>query len=339
MASGPASLSFQPTNIYHGGMSELDLIRAFRQDPPSHPWLKVGPGHDCAILSWEQGKDLAYKIDQIVEGTHFLLAGPAAATPRRIGWKAVAKAASDIAATGFAPVAAVVAVNLRRDLSDAFALELHAGISACCRKYGIALAGGDITSSASAVSLCVSLLGQGPAGSAWLRNGAKPGDWLLVTGDLGGSRGGKHLDFEPRLEEAQAIRALCAKSQEPLVHACIDITDGLARDVGHLCEESACGVELDDAALPIAAAAREASQRDGRSVLEHALGDGEDFELLLALEPAAAAYLLKNWTHATKLTRIGSILPAAAGRKLKRADGRVEPLPDVGYEHETKVVG
>jgi len=319
-------------------MSELDLLRAFRLDPPAHPWLKVGPGHDCAILSWEQGRDLAYKIDQIVEGTHFLLEGSEAAAPRRVGWKAVAKAASDIAATGFAPVAAVVAVNLRRNLSDAFALELHAGISACCRKYRIALAGGDLTASASAVSVCVSLLGQGAASSAWLRNGARPGDWLLVTGDLGGSRGGKHLDFEPRLAEAQALRTFDAQSPKSFVHACIDITDGLARDVGHLCQESDCGVELDADALPIAAAAHEAAQRDGRSVLDHVLGDGEDFELLLAVEPAAAARLQINWKHATKLTRIGTFLPASEGRVVKRSNGRTEPLPDVGYEHLTHEV-
>ncbi|MBI3827883.1 MAG: thiamine-phosphate kinase [Planctomycetes bacterium] len=322
-------------------MGELSLIRQFRRDPPGHPWLKVGPGQDCAILRWGEGRDLAFKIDQVVEGTHFLLDGPEASSPRRIGWKAMAKACSDIAAAGCWPVAAAVAVNLNRRLDDAWAEELHAGLAACCARFNFALAGGDITTSNGAVTVCVSLLGEGPADGAWLRNGAKPGDWLLVTGELGGSRGGKHLDFIPRLEEARRIRALLsgqkpgAASPEPRVHACIDITDGLARDAGHLCEESRCGVEIDEAALPVSAAANEAAQRDGRGVLAHVLGDGEDFELLLAVEPQAAAALLKDWQEATPLRRVGTVLPEGAGRRLKHADGTVEPLPDVGYEHRT----
>lgn len=313
-------------------MSELALIRQFRQHPPSHPWLKVGPGQDCAILAWGQARDLAFKIDQVVQGTHFVLEGPEASTPRRIGWKAVAKACSDIAATGFWPVAATVGANLNRSLGDAWALELHAGIVACCERFGFALAGGDISTSDGPVSVCVSLIGEGPANSAWLRSGAKPGDWLLVTGQLGGSRGGKHLDFVPRLEESHQIRALA----EAGVHACIDITDGLSRDSGHLCEESACGVAIDEAALPIADAAHTVAKLDGRSALEHVLGDGEDFELLLAVEPTAAQALLAQWKHATPLTRIGHILALADGRTLKRADGHIEPLPDMGYEHPTQ---
>lgn len=312
-------------------MGELSLIRHFRRNPPGHPWLKVGPGQDCAILHWGDGRDLAYKIDQVVEGTHFLLDGPEASSPRRIGWKAMAKACSDIAAAGCWPVAAVVAVNLNRRLDDAWAQELHAGIATCCARFNFALAGGDITTSNGAVTICVSLLGEGPANGAWLRNGAKPGDWLLVTGELGGSRGGKHLDFIPRLEEARRIREQAGTG----VHACIDITDGLARDAGHLCEESRCGIEIDESSLPAAAAANEAAQRDGRGVLNHVLGDGEDFELLLAMEPKAADALLKDWKEATPLRRIGTILPEAGGRRLKRASGATEPLPDVGYEHST----
>ncbi|MCZ7648701.1 MAG: thiamine-phosphate kinase [Planctomycetota bacterium] len=313
-------------------MGELGLIRRFRQHPPDHPWLKVGPGHDCAILAWPPGRELAYKIDQVVEGTHFLLSGPEAATPRRIGWKAMAKACSDMAAAGCEPVAALAAVNLREGLGDAFALELYEGIRACCERFRFALAGGDLTSSPATATVCVSLLGAAPVGaSAWLRSGARPGDLLVVTGELGGSRGGKHLDFVPRLEEAAKLRALAGSS----VHACIDLTDGLARDAGHLCEESGVGVELDEAALPIAPAAREASGRDGRSVLEHVLGDGEDFELLLAVAPEAAERVTRAWDGNVPLRRIGRFVEAAAGRRILRAGGALEPLPDVGYEHRT----
>ncbi|MCW8132990.1 MAG: thiamine-phosphate kinase [Planctomycetota bacterium] len=313
-------------------MGERSLIQEFRRHPPGHPWLIVGPGQDCAVLRWGQGRDLAYKIDQVVEGTHFTLSGPEASTPRRIGWKAMAKACSDIAATGFWPVAATVGANLNRSLGDDWALELHRGLVACCERFAFALAGGDISSSDGPVSVCVSLLGEGPAGGAWLRSGAKPGDWLLVTGDLGGSRGGKHLDFTPRLEEARRIRDLAGRG----VHACIDITDGLARDAGHLCDESACGLEIDLAALPVAEAARAAAQKDLRPELDHVLGDGEDFELLLAVEPTAAQALLKQWNLPTRLTRIGRIVPKDAGRTLVEAGGRKAPMPDLGYEHATE---
>ncbi|MBE7465062.1 MAG: thiamine-monophosphate kinase [Planctomycetes bacterium] len=313
-------------------MGELALIRRIREAPTGHPWLKVGPGSDCAVVTWPAGHEMAYKIDQVVEGAHFVLDGPEAATPRQIGWKALAKAASDIAAAGCRPVAALVAINLRNGLDDTFALELHAGVKACAERLGFALAGGDITSSERTLTVCVSLIGAAPAGQpAWLRQGARAGDVLLVTGELGGSRGGKHLDFMPRVEEASQLRNLAGAG----IRACIDITDGLARDAGHLCEESGVGIEIDEAALPLSAAAVSAAGRDGRSALEHVLGDGEDFELLLAVDPSAAEALMKNWAHATRLTRIGRVLPPAAGRTLKRSDGRSERLPDVGYEHGT----
>jgi len=315
-------------------MSELSLIKRFRAAAPTHPWVKVGPGQDCAVLSWAADRALAYKIDQVVEGTHFVLSGPEAAAPRRIGWKAMAKAVSDIAAAGCWPVAATVAVNLRKNLDDAFAMELFEGLSACCKRFNFALCGGDFTTSEQTLTLCVSLIGEGPqggpAGGAWTRAGAQPGDWLLVTGELGGSRGGKHLDFIPRLEESRRIRELAGAG----VHACIDITDGLSRDAAHICEESACGLRLEEAALPVAVTARNTD--DGRSALEHVLGDGEDFELLLAVEPNAAQKLLAGWDHATPLRRIGTIEPAAVGRRIKRASGADEALPDLGYEHRTQ---
>lgn len=323
-------------------MGERDLIQRFRAHAPTHPWVRVGPGQDCAILTWGAGRALAFKIDQVVEGTHFLLGVPQGATPLQVGWKAMAKACSDIAAAGCWPVAATAAVHLRRGLDEAWAEELYEGLCACCQRYRFALAGGDISSGSvegGTAVVCVSLLGAGPAredgavegGGAWLRSGAQPGDALLVTGELGGSRTGKHLEFQPRLEEARAIRERAGAA----VHACIDITDGLSRDAGHLCSESRCGVELEEAALPVSPAARTLARADGQRVLEHVLGDGEDFELLLAVEPGVALELVAAWRHPTPLRRIGTLLPPAAGRRLRRADGSSIPLPDLGWEHLT----
>lgn len=313
-------------------MSERSLLRHFRENAPGHPWVRVGPGQDCAILSWDGTRAMAYKIDQVVEGVHFLLAGPEAATPRQVGWKAMAKTCSDIAAAGCWPVAAVVAAHLRPDLDDAWAMEMYEGLVACCRHFGFALAGGDFASGGASVQVVVSLLGEGPAGGddggPWLRRGAQPGDHLLVTGSLGGSRGGKHLDFLPRLDESRALRARAGAA----IHAAIDLTDGLSRDVGHLCTESACGVEIDVASLPVAALL---AREDVQEALRHVLSDGEDFELLVAVAPEAAERLISGWDLAVPLTRIGRIVAQAEGRRLKYGDGRVVPLPDIGYEHGT----
>src|SRR5437879_1297339 len=116
-------------------MDELELIRRFRKSAPTHPWMRIGPGQEVAILEWPMGRDQALKIDQIVEGTHFQLSGPEAATPFQVGWKSVAKACSDIAAAGCWPVAAVVALNLERGSDESLALGIYNGIAACCQRY------------------------------------------------------------------------------------------------------------------------------------------------------------------------------------------------------------
>ena len=310
-------------------MGELDLIKKFRAHAPTHPNVIDGPGQDCAILRWPAGRDLAFKIDQIVEGTHFLRSGPEAATAKQIGWKAMAKACSDIAATGYWPVAATVAVNLAKGTPPKVPLELYDGICACCKRFGFALAGGDLSVSKNKLSVVVSLLGEGPKGKAWLRRGAKNGDLILVTGTLGGSRGGKHLDFEPRLKEAREIRRLIPNG----VHACIDITDGLSRDLHHICEESRRGAVVFEEKIPYSASALRAEKSGKRSALDHVLRDGEDFELLMALEPRAAKRLLKRWKLKTPLTLIGRMTPEESGCNLIRRDGTIVEMADIGYEH------
>jgi len=307
-------------------MGELKLLRAFRKGAPQHPWLRVGPGSDCAVLEWNSGRDVVYKIDQVVEGTHFLLKGSGAATPREVGWKAMAKACSDLAAAGAWPVAATVAVNLRKGTPERVAMELYRGITACCRKYKFALAGGDFATSPQGMSVVVSLLGECPKGKAWTRSGAKPGDFLVVTGPLGGSRAKKHLTFQPRLEVARELRRLLDHE----VHACIDITDGLSRDLHHLCEESRIGAALLEDAIPYSATAKRS-----KSPLKHALRDGEDFELLLAISEEGAKRLARRWKHERgELWPIGRVARAKEGTTLVRSNGVRERLSDVGYEHQ-----
>ncbi len=321
-------------------MGELDLIREIRRTAPTHPWVTLGPGDDCALLNWAPDKGMAFKIDQIVEDTHFQLNGDAAAKPHEVGWKAMAKACSDVAAMGYWPVAATVAVHLPAYLDESWALALNEGICACCKRFDFALVGGDISSGTGKLSVVVSLLGEGPKADAalnesegsWLRAGARIGDLLLVTGELGGSLvSRKHLNIQPRLHEARQLRNMAG----PAIHGCIDITDGLARDLAHICDESECGAVLNEPHIPISAAAKERSKQSGRKPLEHALQDGEDFELLLAIEPDAGRELLKHWSHETSLTFIGTILDPTEGRWLDDGSGNRRPLPDVGWEHLT----
>ena len=308
-------------------MGELSLLKLFRERAPGHRWVRVGPGHDAAIVEWKQDRDLAFKIDAIVEGVHFVLEGDGAATPEQAGWKAVARAISDIAAVGFEPVAITAAVSLRGDLKEEVAVRLFDGMTDCCKRFGCALAGGDLSSTRGPLTVAVSAIGEGPRGGAFLRKGASPGDALFVTGELGGSLAGRHLSFVPRVAEARKLRAL------GVVRAMTDISDGLARDLRHLCEESGVGAVLEEAALPVSADAYAQAFRRKRPVMDCVLGDGEDYELLFAVSGRDAGRLAKEWNLPVRLTRIGWFVAPEKGMLLCRADGTVVPLPDVGYEH------
>ena len=143
-------------------MGELSLLEKFRAEAPTHPWISVGPGSDCAVLNWPSETDQLFKIDQVVEGTHFVLSGPEAATPEQVGWKAMAKTCSDIAAAGGWPVAAMVSMNLRKGMPESVAQGVYEGLTACCRKFEFGLAGGDFATSENGLSVAVSLLGKTP---------------------------------------------------------------------------------------------------------------------------------------------------------------------------------
>jgi thiamine-monophosphate kinase len=232
---------------------------------------------------------------------------------------------SDIAAMAGRPVAAVVSVALPRGAGPGLAKELFEGLRERADEFQTAIIGGDTNAWDGPLSLSVTLFGEpGPAGPI-LRSGARPGDWLLVTGPLGGSIQGKHLDFVPRVREGLLL------AEAAQLHALIDLSDGLAADANHIAEESGCGVALDADSIPIAAAACQAT--DGKSPLEHALGDGEDFELLFALSPDEGRRLLdlQPLPEAT-LYRVGECV-ADAGLYLVDK-GRRRPLQALGYVHQ-----
>ncbi len=199
------------------------------------------------------------------------------------------------------------------------------GLRQLADAFDTALVGGDTNSWDGPLALSVTLLGLATAKGPVTRSGARPGDWLLVTGALGGSLRGKHLDFTPRVREALLLH------EQAELHAMIDISDGLAADVGHICTESGCGAVLRAEAIPIAPAAR--ALGDERPPLDHALHDGEDFELVLALPAAEGQRLLRQQPlPGLLLYHIGEC-QADPGLWLEEASRR-RPLEQRGYVHQ-----
>jgi thiamine-monophosphate kinase len=299
---------------------EFAFIDWLRRRTPSTGRVLLGPGDDAALLAWPGGPGCLMATDMLLEGSCFLLAE---AGPRRVGRKAMAVNLSDIAAMAGVPVAAVVSVGLPRHGGRALAEELYLGLREVADVFETAIVGGDTNSWDGPLVLNVTVLGEATPRGVVRRSGARVGDRLLVTGPLGGSILGKHLDFTPRVREALRLHEIV-----PL-HAMIDVSDGLAADVGHLCAESGVGAVLRAAAIPIADAAR--TLKDGRPPLEHALGDGEDFELVFAVAPADARDLLDTQpVPGVTLVEIGECV--AEGLWLEQ-DGQRRPLPPTGYVH------
>ena len=306
---------------------EFAFIDWLRQRTPSAERVLLGPGDDTAILRWPGGANCLVTTDMLLEGSCFRLAethpgAPGAGTARQIGRKAMAVNLSDIAAMAGIPVAAVVSVGLPRRGGRKLAEELYAGLREMADAFDTAIIGGDTNSWDGPLVINVTLLGEATPRGAVRRKGARPGDRLLVTGPLGGSFLGKHLDFTPRVREALALNAAVE------LHAMIDISDGLAADVAHLCAESGCGAVLRADAIPLADAAR--AMADERTPLEHALSDGEDFELVFAVAPADVETLLRA-PPISGLAVIGECV-AEAGLWLEE-NGQRRPLPSLGYVH------
>jgi thiamine-monophosphate kinase len=305
---------------------ENEFIAWLREHLPPHPNLRLGLGDDAAILSLAGRSDCLVTVDMLTDQVDFRLAE---VDPRRVGRKALAVNLSDIAAMAGRPLAAVVALVLPREGAWQLATELYAGLLPLAAQYGVAIAGGDTNSWDGPLAISITLLGQTTERGALVRSGARPGDMILVTGSFGGSLLGRHFDFEPRVQEALRLH------ERYQLHAGIDVSDGLSLDLSRLAAESRCGAELDLAKVPIAPAAHQLAEQlsDGSTALEHALADGEDFELILAVPPAAAEQILKDQPLAVPVTCIGQFV-AEPGLWTIDTDGRRLPLAPRGYQHE-----
>jgi thiamine-monophosphate kinase len=297
-------------------MAEFDYIRWLRTQVRSTDRVEVGIGDDCAVLRIPEERALV-TTDMLMDGVHFRLAE---AGPRRVGRKALAVNLSDIAAMAGRPIAAVVSLALPRHGAGKLAEELLLGMRPLADEFATAIVGGDTNTWPGPLVISITVIGEpGPAGPV-LRSGAKPGDWLLVTGPLGGSRGAKEFDFTPRIQEARTLRLLCD------LHALIDISDGLAGDLGHLCAESGVGAVVFAERIPIAASVV------GENRVTRALTDGEDFELAFAVSPAEGRMLIdRQPVSDVTLVHVGEF---TAERGLRIAEGSTRrPLEPRGYVH------
>lgn len=308
-------------------MNEFELIRRLTKKLPTNPSLVVGAGDDCAVLDIGLPNErLLFKTDAVVEGVHFTKEAPA----EKIGHKALARCLSDVAAMAGQPTAALITLGLPAKYDPAYVDGIYAGIGALAERWEVAIAGGETTENPGGIFISVALIGRVRKDCVLLRSGSKAGDALFVTGELGGSLAGKHLDFEPRLAEAQWL------AEHFPIHAMIDISDGLAGDLRHLMRAGHVGAELLSRAIPISRAAKlqARSESSAKPPLLAALTDGEDFELLFTLASNQAVPLLDAWKKRfpkLKLSCIGKIT-AEPGLKIRDKEG-VRELNVTGYAH------
>lgn len=304
--------------------NELDFIQQLRQQCAVRAPVTTGIGDDGAVLSNPDGSRTVVVTDMLLDGIHFDLRQSGAALAGR---KAVAVNLSDLAAMGCRPTAAFVSIAIP-DLSQSarFLRELYEGIATLTDRYEFTVAGGDTNSWNGPFAINVCLTGVPFADQVVLRAGARPGDVLAVTGPLGGSlASGRHLTFEPRLEVAEML------VRSSVVHAMMDISDGLAIDLHRLMHSSDTGARLQAAQIPVhtdVPAGQTSAER-----LASALSDGEDFELLIALPQEAlhAAQQALAEVSAGPLIEIGSVTDEQTCRLVD--DSGIRELPITGWQH------
>ncbi len=328
---------------------EFGLIERIRSALPAAGGnVLVGIGDDVAVLEIEGGSStqILATCDVQVEGVHFVRGR---ISPFQLGRKVAAINLSDIASMGGRPLHFLVSLLLPPDTVVADLEHLYDGLAEEASRYGAGIVGGNISRSP-VLALDLTLLGEVESGRAWRRSGARAGDLVLVTGTPGMSAAGlalvldpdlragaedrkacltAHLTPVPRLAEARALRA------EGGVRAAIDISDGLAADLGHVCDASGVGVEIEAARVPLAPALRRVAEAAGKDPLGWALGGGEDYELLVTAPPDRVQALCDRVAAetGTPMTVIGRVLDASAGRWLVAADGTRRPLTPTGWTH------
>ncbi len=318
-------------------MGEFELIQRFFQSRSQAPAaaVPVGIGDDCAVLSATPGAQWLVSSDMLVEGRHFL----STVAPERLGHKALAVNLSDLAACGATPRAFTLALALPR--ADAAWLEGFAnGLLALAQTHGIALVGGDTT--AGPLNICITVMGEAPAGRALLRSGARVGDDLYVSGSLGDARlaleafrgsvslSGEDFETARRAMECPQPRVALGQALRGLAHSAIDVSDGFVGDLGHVLARSGLGATVQADALPRGPAlARQAPELQRLCTLS----GGDDYELIFSAPPAArAAVQAASAASATPVTCVGR-LEAEPGLRLLDAQGRSIDWRVASFDH------
>jgi thiamine-monophosphate kinase len=292
--------------------------------------LVTGIGDDAAVLRLAPNQDLLVTTDFSIENVHFRREWH---SPDVIGWRCLTRGLSDIAAMGGEPVAAFLSLAVAGDVPQEWVDQFFKGLLALAKKFNVPLAGGDTAQAVDGIQADIVVVGSVPKGKAVLRSGARPGDHIYVTGDLGGSaaalgrlraslplgvESSRHFHPEARVRVGRWL------GQYRIPSSMIDISDGLSTDLGHICQESGVGAEIEVEAIPRARVGRGKTES---VALDLALHGGDDYELLFT-----ASKPVPSKVEGIRVTRIGQVT-RKQGMRMIDADGRKQVLEPNGWEH------
>jgi thiamine-monophosphate kinase len=329
-------------------LTEDELVEAIRRVlSGDQPGVVLGLGDDAAVVEPGSGETVL-TTDMLVEGVHFELGSISA---RDLGAKAVVVNVSDMAAMAASPRYAVVSIGLTAEVEASWVVELYGGMRSACDEYALSLVGGD-TNRAPAVVVSVTVVGEVAPGRAITRSGAQPGDVVVVTGSLGAAAGGLALSQAPPGLAAAALsqpwgRVLADALARPVARvgegqtlaqagatAMMDLSDGLAKDLGRLCLASGVGARVELERIPIAEPLRAGAETLGVDALPLALGGGEDYELLATLDVTDVGHARAELDErfGVPLTEVG-VITDEAGLLGVDAHGGVSPIGAAGWDH------
>ncbi|NIR50759.1 thiamine-phosphate kinase [candidate division KSB1 bacterium] len=329
-----------------GEFGLIEEIKTVVGRPPEN--VLVGIDDDAAAIELSKQHILLLTTDALIEDVHFNLSY---FNFYQLGWRAMAANLSDIAAMGGWPKYALVTLGLPPHTQVENALDLYRGMQRLADSFDIRIVGGDTTHSSERIYISLTVLGEAETDKLTLRAGAQVGDAIFVTGALGGAQAGlkaltspniskegfasaveRHLTPNPRVEEARFL------VENFKIHAMIDVSDGLASEINHICKHSGVGAVLHEAAIPMDQATGAVAKHFEENGIEYALYGGEDFELIFTVSENAATELLEKFdaTFDSGCAKIGRITAKSRGIVLSKRDGTQTELQRVGYDHFPK---